>query len=55
MFFLNNLPAAKRLRLQDLTSGDMTRFIKNKLGHLDDDVCSVLVDTVATKACGIFL
>ena len=53
--FLNSLSADKRLRLHDLTGGDMKRYIRNKLGRLDDKVASDLIDTILTKASGIFL
>jgi hypothetical protein len=33
----------------------MERYIRNKLGHVDDKVSSVLVNTVLAKASGIFL
>lgn len=53
--FLNTLSADKRLRLQDLTKGDMERYIRNKIGRFDDKVASDFVEPIVTKASGIFL
>jgi len=53
--FLNSLSADKRLRLQDLTRGDMGRYIRGKLECLDEKFASDLVHAILTKASGIFL
>lgn len=53
--FQNSLSAGKRLRLQDLTSADMERYIRSKLGCPHDEVTSHLVKSILTRASGIFL
>ncbi|CAI4215998.1 unnamed protein product [Parascedosporium putredinis] len=54
--FLNFFPPDQRLRLQDLTRGDITRYIHDKLQDIDDESDkSCLVEAIMEKANGIFL
>jgi hypothetical protein len=54
--FLNLFSAEKRIRLQELTAGDMTRYIKDRLGEIEDQKGREdIVHEIVKKADGIFL
>ena len=52
--FLNFFSADKRLRLQDLTCGDMKRYSRERLHDLGQDLDRI-VQVIAEKSNGIFL
>jgi hypothetical protein len=53
--FLNAFSNERRLRLQDLTRGDMDRYIRDKLKGLSDKNLEHLVRLITDKGNGIFL
>ncbi len=53
--FLNFFPADKRLRLQDLTRGDMKRYVRERLQDLGQEDLDRIVRIIAEKSNGIFL
>ena len=54
--FMNAFSPGQRLRLHDLTKGDMEEFIQQRLGHIPDgESKKTLVRAAIDKAQGIFL
>lgn len=53
--FVNSFADDKRLRLQDLTIGDMRHYVRDKLRVLEPEALDRLVHTITAKADGIFL
>lgn len=54
--FLNAFSPERRLRLQDLTKGDIERYARDHLGHIGNEVDKErLVQAITDKSSGIFL
>jgi len=53
--FLNAFPNERRLSLQDLTRGDIERYVRDKLNGPGDENLNDIVRVITDKDNGIFL